>query len=230
MIENELSEGLTEAALRALAHKELQFRRKQQEVSDAKKSHRNHVKTFGIDLKDFDAAIAQMLAEDGGDLYVKKLAAQHRLMKILDLPVAKRFAAGDQLALDLETAENKNDRRNGVSKQFRDGCRAHMDGAEEGDNPHAINSSEGQDWLDGYRYSVDLCSTGSKELQRILKGDPKQGEAAKGTLAVKPRAAKTFGGEPIKVGDVAKEVVKAAKPARSTKGAAGKGRKKKAVE
>ncbi len=208
MSETPFSEGMTEAALRALAHKELQFRKKQQEVADGKKAHRNHVKTFGVDLKDFDAAIAQMLAEDGGDLFVKKLASQHRLMKLLDLPVAKRFAAGDQLKLDLEETGKKNDRSNGVSKQFRDGARSHIDGLEEKDNPHAANSEEGQDWLEGYRYSVDLCTVGSKELDRILKGLPKEGEAAKGTLSAKaPRASKTFGGETVKVGKAAEDVV-----------------------
>lgn len=231
MSETPFSEGMTEAALRALAHKELQFRKKQKEVADAKKSHRNHIKTFGVDLKDFDAAIEQMLAEDGGDLFVKKLASKHRLMKLLDLPVAKRFAAGDQLALDLEETSKKNDRRNGVSKQFRDGARSHIDGLEEKDNPHAVNSEEGQDWLEGYRYSADLCTVGLKELDRIVKLLPPEGEAARGTLPAKPpRASKTFAGAPVKAAEAANGVVTSLAKARAKKKAAKKRVKSKDAE
>lgn len=189
-----LTNGMTEAALRAFVHDELDFRRKKKAIGDAHKSMRAHVKTFAVDLADFDEAIKQMLAEDGGDLFVKKLEERHKLMVLLGLPVTKRFAAGDQLALPLPEPKSKN----GKSKPFREGANAHLYGKEETDIPHSINTVEGQDWLEGFRYSVALFKKGREDIKLLEKGeDPEKPAAAKGTLAARtPKPAEAYAGEP----------------------------------
>lgn len=202
MSEFEALPEITEPVLRALAHEELKHRRRREDLKAAHKSARNHVKTLGIDLKDFDQVIKQLLADDGGDAFVSKLSKQHALMKLLDMPVAKRFAATNQMELPFAEAKEEARNTNGVSKHFRLGAIAHLEGKEESDLPFSANTPEGQDWLEGYRHNVALCTSGSKEMERIKKGLPKEGEAARGTLPAKaPKPAKTFGGKEVKSGN-----------------------------
>ena len=190
-----MTNGMTEAALRAFVHDELDFRRKRKALGDAHKSMRAHVKTFGVDLQDFDESIKQMLADDGGDLFVKKLEERHKLMVLLGLPVTKRFAAGDQLSLPLSEPKLKN----GKSKPYREGSIAHLDGKEESDCPHSVNTAEGQDWIEGYRYSVSLFKKGRDDIKLLEKGeDPDNPKAAKGTLAARaPKPVESYAGKAV---------------------------------
>lgn len=193
-----LTNGMTESAMRALVHKELKFRRERDDLKEQHKASRNHVKTYGIDLKNFDAAIKELLSDDGGSRFVAKLAEQHRLMKLLDLPVAKKFAAGDQMALPLDEPKNKGKAQT-VSAAFKRGANAHLSGYEETDNPHNINTPEGQDWLEGYRYGVDQLKVGLEDIKVMDKGEnPAEPGAAKGTIPARaPRKATEFAGEPV---------------------------------
>lgn len=193
-----LTNGMTESAMRALVHKELKFRRERDDLKEQHKASRNHVKTYGIDLKNFDAAINELLAEDGGSRFVAKLAEQHRLMKLLDLPVAKNFAAGDQLALPLEEPK-LNGKAQTFSAAFRRGANAHLGGFEESDNPHNVNTPEGQDWLEGYRYGVDQLKRGLEDIKMMDKGEnPADPGAAKGTIPARaPRKSTKFAGDPV---------------------------------
>lgn len=208
-----LTNGLTEAALRALVHKELKFRRKRDDLKEEHKASRNHVKTYGIDLKNFDAAIKELVADDGGSRFVAKLAEQHRLMKLLDLPVAKNFAAGDQLALPLDEPKN-NGKAQTVSAAFKRGANMHLGGFEETDNPHNINTPEGQDWLEGYRYGVASLKKGIEDIKLMDKGEnPDNPEAAKGTIPARaPRKATEFGGKKIDDAAPAEKTPAAEKP------------------
>lgn len=190
-----LTNGLTEAALRAFVHQELDFKKKKKALGDAHKAMRGHVKTFGVDLEDFDSAVKQLLADDGGELFVAKLAGKHKLMQMLGLEVARRFRAGDQLELPLPKDEKKND----VSKAYRAGASAHLDGKQESDVPHSPNSVEGQDWISGFRYSEALCNKGAADIKILEKGEnPDNPEAAKGTLPARaPKPLEAYAGKAV---------------------------------
>ncbi len=61
-----------------------------------------------------------------------------------------------------------NQRTNGHGRALPyDGGRAHLDGQEESDIPHPANSEEGQEWLRGYRWSVEACGDGERELAAV---------------------------------------------------------------
>lgn len=190
-----LTNGVTEAALRALVHGDLKFVRQIKALRDARKAHRSHIKTYGIELEDFDAAVKQMNAEDDGELFVRKLEAKHKLMSMLGLQVAKRFAAGDQMKLPLDEPK-----KNVKSKAFRSGEAANLLGLDESDVPHNLNTEEGQDWVAGFRHSESMVKKGSDDLKLLEKGeDPDNPKAAKGTLPSRaPKPLEEYAGKATK--------------------------------
>ena len=192
MSENTMTNGLTEAALRAFVRQDLDFEKKKKALSDAHKAMRAKVKTFGVDLQDFDAAKKELKASDGGALFINKLQSRHRLMKMLGLEVARYFAAGDQFKLPLEEPEEKGK----VSKAYRAGAAAYLNMQEESDIPHGINTAEGQDWLEGFRTSEAFCKKGLQDIKLLDAGeDPDNPKAAKGTLAARTaKPAEAFNG------------------------------------
>lgn len=166
--------------MRALVRRETKLLKQKADACAAVNAHHKKIKTYGINVKNFKAVFDQIACADEGDGYIQNLREQQRLAKLLELPIGHQFNMIDEF-----DAAQKVDEEIGV-KAYRMGARAHMDGVEESANPHPANTVEGQEWLKGYRWSLDLCGTGEFELKALDENAPHPDDAAEGTLPANP--------------------------------------------
>lgn len=191
---------INESMVRALMRKEAILERAKKQASDALNIQHKKIKTYGLKVKNFLAIYHQMTASDDGDEYIQDLREQRRLAQMMKLPI------GHQMDLiDAFDAMGKVSEEIGF-RAYRDGARAHLDGKEEGDIPHASNSEEGQEWLRGYRWSVEACGDGERELAAVEADMPAPDEAAEGTIPAAPTEKKKRGRRKASADDAAAPV------------------------
>lgn len=178
MSEDEGSNMLNQAMMFALMREHTKHDKKLADARNARTSFRKTIKSYGVNLKNFDIAFHVATASDEGDTYIENLREQQRLMRLANVHVGHQFSFEDEF----DAAENVEG-----TKAYQLGARAYIDGAEESDCPHAANTTEGQEWMKGWRYSLDLCSEGLEALKALDAGeDPDAPDAAEGTIPAKP--------------------------------------------
>lgn len=123
-----------------------------------RKNFRSRIKGYGIKLKNFDVVYGLFKTNDdeNGD-FVEDLREQRRLMRLASLPVGYQFTLfGD--------TEKPSQPTVGV---YSRGVRAFIEGKQESDNPHPANTSEGQDWLSGFRMAESNHKEGAEKAAQL---------------------------------------------------------------
>lgn len=143
--------------------------------------HRKRVKSYGLKVRNYLAIYQLFNSSDGGDEYLQDLREQKRMISLLDLPAGHQFSLLDDVDIEVRAAQRQDD-----PKAYKAGVRAYIAGEAEKECPHAANTVEGQEWLEGYRMAERLCAEGKKDLDAMDAGKPDRGEAARGTLPADP--------------------------------------------
>lgn len=129
------------------------------EARDKRRQFRNEIKSYGVKLKNFDI-VFRLWNENNDDApeFIDDLREQRRLMQIAGLPVGHQFSLlGDEAPTEAIKIT-----------PFQRGARAYIDGLDEAENPHSVNTREGQDWLEGYRHSVTQCTAGADKAAAFV--------------------------------------------------------------
>lgn len=166
--------------MRALMRQEAKLERAKKAATDSLNAHHKRIKTYGVKVKNFRAIYQQMTARDDGDEFIQDLKEQRRIAQLMALPIGHQFNLVDEIA----AADSLDNEVGG--KAYRNGARAHMDGAEETECPHDENSVEGQEWMRGYRWSVEMCGDGERELKAVDENMAGPDDAAEGTEPKEP--------------------------------------------
>lgn len=170
--------------MRALMRQEALLQKKKKAANDAVKAHHNRLKTYGMKVKNFMTIYAQNIASDDGDEFIQDLKEQRRIAQLMQMPIGYQFNLVDEF-----DAAPIIDEQIGA-KAYRDGARAHLDGIEETECPHAGNTEEGNEWLRGYRWSAEQCGDGERELKAVDENIAGPDEAAEGTEPKEPTSKK----------------------------------------
>lgn len=151
---------------------------------------RKRIKSYGVNIKNFDIAYNIATASDEGDAYIQNLREQQRLLQLANVSVGHQFSLVDEF----DAAEKVDGTR-----AYQLGARAYIDDKGEDDNPHAVNSVEGQEWIKGYRDMEDTVATGLRSIAALDGGEAEDAaDAAEGTKPLTPKKR----GRPKKNADV----------------------------
>ncbi len=177
---------ISQAMVFALMRAETRLQAAKTDASRALSAHRKRLKTYGLKVKNFLAVYALVGASDDGDAYLQDLREQRRLADLMSLPVGHQFSILDEF--DAAGVRDQGDPR-----AYKKGMRAYLEELPESDCPHALNTDDGQQWVEGWRAAETLFRMGEKELEALDAGAPHPDDAANGTMPANPVSAKRRG-------------------------------------
>lgn len=184
--------GVDSPTFWAFVRRELKHREKIDDARKAKRADRLHAKSLGVDLGDFDWAIKQMLAKDGGEGLIESLRRRKQYLNHLKVPAGTQFSLFDE-------PKPKAERIPSHEQAYRGGQAAAIMSLSEKENPKPPGSEEFNEWLRGYRDAEAEANEADKFLDQAEKDDAAGAtdEAAKGTKPMKPRAKKAAAGNGV---------------------------------
>lgn len=163
----------------AMVRKELKHRKTIKDAQEAKVRDRQHFKSLGVGLGDFDYAIKQLLAKDNGEGMIESLRRRKRYLTHLGLPQGTQFNLFDE-----PKAKPENQSR--LDKAYNGGGAAVILGLTEAENPFTEGADDYFEWLRGFRETEEEINKADREMAEADKDDSTD-DAAEGTLPAKPK-------------------------------------------
>ena len=201
---DENTNGLPPNAIKMKAREYTKLLKAKVDANAAVTAFHNEMKTYGFDkIANWKEAYQSAIAPHGDDTLIQRIQEIVRIREaITGAPLGYQFNLIDAVE------QSKDEDAAKSAKHYNNGAIAFMNCEEEDSCPHAANTPEGQDWLNGFRDMESRCKEGKKDLESYKKGmdrnaaakntkpvdptkDPKDSQVGEQTPAKKKRATKT---------------------------------------